>query len=121
MGHDNGAGVCPTCGWHERHDTILDADAEKARGLVRFVFDENGAPIGLFSRVLPLDSEVPDVPLILDATATPDVVRDCSARNRSAGRRGSRDDHARHSGRERTVPQEYTSPGTRRTWNTFSK
>jgi len=69
-GHQNGARVCPECGWDEREDTITQRGGEWARAVADIGEDD----IGLSYEALPLASELPAAPLILDATATPERV-----------------------------------------------
>jgi hypothetical protein len=69
----NGARNCPSCGWHEDHDTLLTSDSEPARARARIHRDRAGGAT-LRYEALPNVSELPDDPLVLDATATPSKV-----------------------------------------------
>ena len=68
LGSDHGARVCSSdsCDWDEREHTITQRDGERARA-VAYIDD---APAGLGFEQLPLASDLPSDPLILDATAT---------------------------------------------------
>jgi hypothetical protein len=71
--HDNnGERVCSDedCDWHEDGQTLTQRDGERARAIARIDTDR-GTPTGLAYHALPLASDLPDSPLILDATATP--------------------------------------------------
>lgn len=69
----NGARACPGCNWHEDHDTLLTADSEAARARARIQRDQAGGAT-LRYEALPNVSDLPDDPLVLDATATPSKV-----------------------------------------------
>lgn len=73
--HSNGVRTCPECRWHEEHNTILQEDAERARGNAQIVTGVDDNPTALNSRVLPLQSELPSAPLILNATPAPGAVK----------------------------------------------
>lgn len=70
----NGARVCTDCGWAEQENTILKQDSERARGNVRVKTDHEDRPLAIDSRVLPLQSELPSEPLVLNATPNPSAV-----------------------------------------------
>lgn len=71
----NGARVCSsdTCDWGEHEHTITQPDGERARA-VAYLDDDPNTPAGLGFEQLPLSSDLPSDPLILDATATPSKV-----------------------------------------------
>lgn len=73
--HHNGARACGECGWHEHHDTILARSAERGRGTAWVATDVDDVPIALRTRITPCVSDLPETPLILDATASPGPVR----------------------------------------------
>ncbi|QLH82480.1 bifunctional DNA primase/polymerase [Halosimplex pelagicum] len=69
---DNGARVCSDeeCDWHEEHQHLTQQGGEQARAIARLDTDD-GSPAGLDYYALPLASDLPESPLVLDATATP--------------------------------------------------
>jgi len=69
---DNGARVCSDedCDWHEEHQPLTQRHGEQARAIARIETDGD-APAGLQYYALPLVSDLPETPLVLDATATP--------------------------------------------------
>lgn len=75
LGSEHGARVCSsdTCDWDEREHTITQRDGERARA-VAYLDDDPNTPAGLGFEQLPLASDLPDDPLILDATATPSKI-----------------------------------------------
>jgi hypothetical protein len=69
----NGARCCTSCEWHEAENALLREDASPARatGYLRTQYDSTAA---LVTERLPPAEDLPDAPLILDATATPDRI-----------------------------------------------
>jgi len=70
---DNGARACGACEWHEEGNALTPEDGERARAIAR-LDDEHDSAAALVSEHLPLESELPDDPVVLDATATPEKV-----------------------------------------------
>jgi len=70
---ENGARCCAsdTCEWHEQHNTLTQPDGETARAQARL---EDGGGAGLYCDSLPLESDLPTDPVVLDATATPSKI-----------------------------------------------
>ncbi|MFC6823481.1 hypothetical protein [Halopelagius fulvigenes] len=71
----NGARACEECGWHEKHDTILPHDPARGRAKAWIETNSSDAPVALKARTVPLKSDLPEKPLILNATPTPRAVR----------------------------------------------
>jgi len=71
---DNGARHCEseTCDWHEDEHNITRRDGPTARARAELDLEpeEAGQPQGVFYEELPRPSDLPDSPLILDATTT---------------------------------------------------
>jgi hypothetical protein len=72
LAHDEGARVCTDedCDWHEEYQRLTKKDGETARASARLDTDD-GSQDALAYRALPLASDLPSSPLVLDATATP--------------------------------------------------
>ena len=68
--HD-GRLVCPSCAWDEAEDYLVGRDGDAARCDAEL---HTGGGAGLHYRRLPHPSDLPDAPLVLDATATPEKV-----------------------------------------------
>lgn len=69
--HD-GRLVCASCAWDEADDHLVGRDGAAARCDAELHADGDGT--GLHYRRLPHPSDLPDAPVVLDATATPDKV-----------------------------------------------
>lgn len=67
---EHGARVCSACGWDEREDTITQQGGERARASIELGTHD----IALAYHELPLTSDLPAAPLVLDATATPERI-----------------------------------------------
>lgn len=73
-GHDtapaNGGYVCEKCGWHEASDPLTTEDTEPARATIRLAPHDEV----LVYRELPCPDDLPETPLLLDATAKPERI-----------------------------------------------
>ena len=70
LDHHNGRRCCSACSWDEQHNTLTHDDGERARAAAR-LDTTHTSTTALVVEQLPLQSDLPDDPLILDATATP--------------------------------------------------
>jgi len=70
--HVDGRRLCDRCGWDEADDLYTAGDRDPAR-ILAWVDDgeASGSEAGLVRRRLPAPSDLPDDPVVLDATATP--------------------------------------------------
>jgi len=71
--HHDGRSCCSACEWDEQHNTLTHETGEHARASAHLQADYESTAALEFEQ-LPLQSELPDDPLILDATATPSKV-----------------------------------------------
>jgi len=63
----DGARTCPECTWHEHEDLLVPGDTEQ-RAIAWIGTDDQGRPAALATRRLPLSADLPDDPLVLNAT-----------------------------------------------------
>jgi len=75
LDHVQGRRLCGGCGWDEREDLYTAGDCPSAR-ILAWVDHTPGAdpPTALARRRLPAPADLPDSPLVLDATATPEKI-----------------------------------------------
>jgi hypothetical protein len=73
LAYANGARCCASgsCGWDERENTLTRKGGERARAQARLDPGSEDDAAGLVYEHLPLVSDLPEEPTILDATATP--------------------------------------------------
>jgi hypothetical protein len=77
FGHTDGRRVCGRCEWDEGTDLYTAGDHDPARILAWVEHDHDvhgGDAPGLVRRRLPTPTDLPDDPLVLDATATPSKI-----------------------------------------------
>lgn len=80
LDYENGARICASeeCDWDERENTVTRQDGERARASAWLHDDpddlDNGERPALVFGKVPAVEDLPDDPLVLDATATPEKV-----------------------------------------------
>jgi len=73
--HADGRRLCDRCGWDEAEDLYTAGDVTEARILAWVDGDPNpGESAGLVRRRIPTPDDLPDDPVVLDATATPEKI-----------------------------------------------